>query len=277
MYKIRGADQNEYGPVSAETVRQWIAQRRANAQTLVQAEGSTDWRPLSALPEFIDVLQAGAAPPPMPGPPRLSATGPSSSPVKTSGLAVASLVLGILGLFSCGTTSLVGLILGIVAVLKIRESKGQLGGNGLAIGGICVSAFIMIFGGAVGAGLLLPALAKAKGKATQINCVSRMKQIGLAVRMWSSDHNETFPPDLLSISNEVSNPMVLVCPSDTSHTPAADWAHFGPENVTYEFLTPGIKEVPATARTVILRCPIHNSIGYGDGSVQMGRGRGVGQ
>ena len=51
MYKILGADKKEYGPVRAEAVHKWIAERRANAQTLVQAQGSTEWKRLS-LPQL---------------------------------------------------------------------------------------------------------------------------------------------------------------------------------------------------------------------------------
>jgi hypothetical protein len=66
MYKIIGADQREYGPVGAEPLRQWIGEGRANAQTLVRAEGSNDWKPLSAFPEFAEALGAktAATPPP---------------------------------------------------------------------------------------------------------------------------------------------------------------------------------------------------------------------
>src|ERR1041385_110292 len=56
MYKIIGADEREYGPVSAEQLRQWIAEGRANAQTRAQAEGSAEWRPLAAFPEFVDLF-----------------------------------------------------------------------------------------------------------------------------------------------------------------------------------------------------------------------------
>ncbi|HTL18819.1 MAG TPA: GYF domain-containing protein [Patescibacteria group bacterium] len=65
MYKIIGADQKEYGPVSADQLRQWVSEGRVNGQTMVYSEGATEWKPLSAFPEFADVLQK-AAPPVLP-------------------------------------------------------------------------------------------------------------------------------------------------------------------------------------------------------------------
>jgi GYF domain 2 len=53
MYKIIGADHKEYGPVSAQEIRQWVAEGRANGQTLVQIEGSGEWKPLGSYPEFV--------------------------------------------------------------------------------------------------------------------------------------------------------------------------------------------------------------------------------
>jgi hypothetical protein len=61
MYKIIGADQKEYGPVTAEQLRQWVVEGRVNGQTSIWAEGATDWKPLSAFPEFATLL--GAKPP----------------------------------------------------------------------------------------------------------------------------------------------------------------------------------------------------------------------
>lgn len=58
MYKIIGADGKEYGPVTTEQLRQWIREGRANAQTKVQAEGSTEWKPISAFPELADLPTA---------------------------------------------------------------------------------------------------------------------------------------------------------------------------------------------------------------------------
>ena len=60
MYKIVGADQKEYGPVSVDQIRNWITEGRVNAQTPVRAEGTQEWMPLSGFPEFADALGVGA-------------------------------------------------------------------------------------------------------------------------------------------------------------------------------------------------------------------------
>src|SRR6266545_1090954 len=52
---------------------------------------------------------------------------------------------------------------------------------------------------AIMAGMLLPALAKAKEKAQSINCVNNLKQLGLAALVYSTDHNGVYPPDFLSM------------------------------------------------------------------------------
>jgi hypothetical protein len=58
MYKIIGIDGQEYGPVTADQIRTWIAAGRANAESKIQLEGTTDWKPLAAFPEFADALRA---------------------------------------------------------------------------------------------------------------------------------------------------------------------------------------------------------------------------
>ena len=70
MYKIIGADGKEYGPVTAEQLRQWITEGRANAQTRVQADGETEWKTMGELPEFASSLSAAAGSHPSINPPK---------------------------------------------------------------------------------------------------------------------------------------------------------------------------------------------------------------
>ena len=63
-YKIIGGDGEEYGPVDSAEVRQWVAQGRADGQTMIQHEGS--WKPLAQVPEFAPLF-GGMQGQPVPG------------------------------------------------------------------------------------------------------------------------------------------------------------------------------------------------------------------
>ena len=64
MYTIIGGDGKEYGPVSAEQVRAWVAGGRANPETKIKAHGTDEWRRVADFPELTGTGVA-AAPPPM--------------------------------------------------------------------------------------------------------------------------------------------------------------------------------------------------------------------
>ncbi|HIG29077.1 MAG TPA: type II secretion system protein, partial [Verrucomicrobiales bacterium] len=74
---------------------------------------------------------------------------------------------------------------------------------------------------AILAGLLMPALSSAKGKANGIKCVSNLRQLGLSMTLYSDDFEEQFPPRISGQDNWTGklkpyyqNAGILKCPSD---------------------------------------------------------------
>jgi hypothetical protein len=119
MYKIIGADQKEYGPITLDQLRQWILEGRANAQTRAQAEGTAEWKVLSDFPELADALAAknppagGAAPP-------IGAAAPLLSPEVSTSAAR----LDIANLFQRSWTLVknhFGLVVGAMALLIVIQ------------------------------------------------------------------------------------------------------------------------------------------------------------
>jgi hypothetical protein len=104
-----------------------------------------------------------------------------------------------------------------------------------------------------------------KTEANATRCVSNMKQIALALRIWANDHNNTFPPDLFSAKNELNTPKILFCPDAPGGIQATDWTQLNPATISYQFLNPnGNESDPQKPLTV---CPIHGHMGLSDGSV----------
>ena len=94
------------------------------------------------------------------------------------------------------------------------------------------------------------ALADAKAKSRRISCNCRLKQIGLAFRIFGSDHGDAFPMSISTnkggsleyasetfrhvqiLSNELSTPKILACPSDT-RKPAPSFSVLSDANISY--------------------------------------------
>ncbi|SVC35880.1 uncharacterized protein METZ01_LOCUS288734, partial [marine metagenome] len=116
---------------------------------------------------------------------------------KTSGLAVASFIMAFLPLLNC-----IGFILGIVALVKIKNPINRLKGSGLAIGGLVISVVIwpVIFGLA---SMMLPALARAKAKANRIKCVNNLSSIGKAHTGFAMDNAERMPWQLIPTQRQI--------------------------------------------------------------------------
>ena len=134
---------------------------------------------------------------------------------------------------------------------------------------------------AILAAMLLPALAAAKRKAQRINCVNNLKEIGLAFRVWEGDNNDNYPMNVSTaaggaqqmvssasglgvgsgkggfvaafcvMSNELSTPKLLICPSDGSRSAI-------PTNFPQVFNT--LYTVSGTTATPITTSPNNNAV-----------------
>lgn len=96
---------------------------------------------------------------------------------------------------------------------------------------------------AILAGLLLPALAKAKARAQRIECVSNIKQVVLGMLLWTQDNEKNNFPwrvaiaddgtqtpgkagnawyEFAWVSNQIESPKILKCPADKETKMRAD-------------------------------------------------------
>jgi hypothetical protein len=177
-------------------------------------------------------------------------------------MAIASLILGICGIACLSLIAgIPAIILGHIAYNRSRKLPAVYGGSGLAIAGL-VLGYLSLLALPVLAALLLPAVAKAKERAQKITCVVQMKAVSLAI-------NETSPPNLLALSNNLPAPKLLVCPSDRARRRPDSWSDVSAFGSSYEY-TPAKTGDLQAQETVVLRCPIHENVALADGTVSQG-------
>jgi type II secretory pathway pseudopilin PulG len=130
----------------------------------------------------------------------------------------------------------------------MNTTFGRSSRHGFTLVGLLVILAVI----AILAAMLLPALASSKQKAQRINCVNNLKQCGLAFRVWEGDQGDRYPMAVSTVqggtkefttgadtfrhfqvmSNELSTPKILICPSDT-RTAANNFVRLKNQNVSY--------------------------------------------
>jgi hypothetical protein len=189
MYRIIGADGKEYGPVTLEVMRQWLAQGRVNAQTKVLLEGTTDWKSLSEFPELGTVPGAIA-----PAPLAYGADTNLAAQDQVNGPAVGLMIVAILGLLMQVGSLVYRLFFSAVAA---SQPYGPFAANGPMRFMFSASFAVLsaIVGVGVGVLILIGALKMKKlenyGLAmvasivAMIPCLSPCCLIGLPIGIWA--------------------------------------------------------------------------------------------
>ena len=127
-------------------------------ETLVWRDGMKDWLPLSTVPELGGQM---SGPYPHHEAPAPVYNGGPEAP--SSGLAIASMVCGIVGYLTCYFVAILGIpavICGHMALSQIKNSPVPMGGRGMAIAGLVLGylgiaitlGLIIFFGIAIATG-----------------------------------------------------------------------------------------------------------------------------
>jgi hypothetical protein len=282
-------DGKEYGPVSFEQLKRWVAEGRLNHQTRVQPPGATEWKLASEVLELKELLASTPTPAITPGATSLAST---TTPQK-KGLAITSFVLGLISFVFCTgvLTGIPAIICGHIAQARARRWPAQYGGSGLAVAGFILGYTSLVYTLLI-IGLLLPSLAKARGGNRTTMCTSQMRQIGLGFRVWGLDHENEFPFNVSTntggtrelcargkdgfdknaplhfsvLSNELGRTTVLICPDDPSKHPAAGFEQLTAETVSYRLRTG--PEIADNAPEVLAECPVHGTLLHCNGNIE---------
>jgi len=149
---------------------------------------------------------ASAAPDGQTAEPPAPTTADTSQAV-VSQMAIGSLTLSIVGILLCIgiLTWPISIILGFVALSKIKKQPGLFKGRGLAIGGIITSSvFIMIS---------IPVLDRGRELVDEIWCAGQLGVIDKSIMMYQNDSDGQNPPDLQTLVETVDvDPRSLICP-----------------------------------------------------------------
>lgn len=143
---------------------------------------------------------------------------------KTSGLAITSLVLGVLALLLTivcigGLLAIPAIICGHIACSQIKRSEGALGGKGLAIAGFSTGyaslALLLLL-----SIIAIPNFVKARQIAQKNACVMNQRLIDSAKQQWASANSKPSDaePTAQDLSPWLKNGTLPNCPADGTYT-----------------------------------------------------------
>lgn len=131
----------------------------------------------------------------------------------------------------------------------MKMERNKVGSRALSLNEVLI---VLTLIGVVGL-VILPMLTRTKcGKPSILSCVSQLKSIGLAFRIWANDNNDLYPMQVveaaggakeaaergelfrvfLVMTNELSVPRTVICLAD-QRSAATNWAALTNTNLSY--------------------------------------------
>ena len=164
--------------------------------------------------EAVVTVSGPSAPPIVPGP--VPHPGGAGLPIRT-GMATAALVCGLVGLVTCFfPVALVGLVLGIIALVRTNDQPLMYGGRRRAIAGICTGAIGLVMIPLVVIAILFPSFSRAGERSKRITCAFNLKCIGTSMQIYIREH-KAMPDNAFQVLMDTGemSPKHLICPSSS--------------------------------------------------------------
>lgn len=128
---------------------------------------------------------------------------------KTAGIAITSLVLGILGLLTiwfCGIGALFAIpavICGHIGYSRIRKSAGSLTGDGVALAGLITGYLgigLLVTVVPLMAAIAIPSFVNARSKSMEMSCKNNLRLIEGATQQYALDNSNAIPTSMTQLA-----------------------------------------------------------------------------
>lgn len=205
---------------------------------------------------------------------------------KTAGIAITSLVLGIVGLLTiwlCGLGVLCAIpavICGHIGYARVKQSAGALAGRGLAMAGLIMgylSIGLLVAAAPISllAAIAVPSFIQARDRSMQSACLNNLRLIDSARAQYALDHNSTVPDWTQLVGTASTLQQMPVCPKGGSYSlpdrledPPTCSIHGSLRQPSTPPITGEVRPQPSAEMVNLTRASCENNLRLLDGAIQ---------